>query len=53
MLIKNDRIKIADFGDCVFTNNEDFVLNSQVGTKEYWSPELECGKKHGFKTDIW
>jgi len=51
LLLQNERIKIADFGDCI--QIESFSFSAQCGTKEYFSPELEANKLHDFKTDVW
>jgi serine/threonine protein kinase len=51
LLLKDQRIKIADFGDCIRVDS--FSISTQCGTREYFSPELEANKQHDFKTDVW
>ena len=46
-------IKIGDFGECIFVGDSFPLENVKCGTKEYSSPELDYGKQHDFKTDVW
>jgi len=44
-------IALADFGAAV-TIKEGERLNSEVGTRIFWSPEF-CNKSYGMKVDVW
>lgn len=50
VLIKNDQVKIADFG---WSNLSDDFRNTYCGTPDYLSPEMILGSGHDEKLDIW
>lgn len=52
ILIKNDMLKIADFG---FSRkiNENKLMTSAVGTKAYCSPQILGQSSYTSKADIW
>lgn len=52
ILIKNDKIKLADFGFSVKLKDEHTKV-FQRGTPNYMAPEMILGKKINHKTDLW
>ena len=52
IFIKNNRIKIGDFGiSKILIGTQNTVTN--IGTPDYWPPEVYNNEKHGLKSDIW
>jgi serine/threonine protein kinase len=51
MLIKNNDLKIADFGISSFLTST--LTNFEAGTPAYQAPEIWNHKGSDFKSDIW
>jgi serine/threonine protein kinase len=52
ILIKDDILKIADFGFAKHSENNTF-LKTIVGTPAYMAPQILNHEKYTFKCDIW
>ncbi len=52
ILLKDNKIKIADFGISRIINNNDTSLSIR-GTPDYMSPEMINGSSYKYKTDVW
>lgn len=52
ILMKNDVIKIADFGFAKQTANGS-LMNSIVGTPAYMAPQILSEQQYSYKCDIW
>jgi serine/threonine protein kinase len=52
ILIKQDIIKIADFGLAKLSQNNSFQ-KTFVGTMGYMPPQILLGQKYTYKCDIW
>ncbi len=54
LLLKNNRIKLCDFGVSRMRSIESTIeLSTRVGTLCYMSPELRNNEAYGENTDIW
>jgi serine/threonine protein kinase len=53
IFIKDNKIRIGDFGISKIFNQTKDLAGSMVGTPLYMSPEQYSNKKYGFKSDIW
>jgi serine/threonine protein kinase len=53
IFIKDNKIRIGDFGISKIFNQTKDLAGSMVGTPLYMSPEQYSSKKYGFKSDIW
>ena len=51
--MKNNHIKLGDFGIARILNPHEINANTQIGTHSYLSPEIVDGKNYDYKTDIW
>jgi serine/threonine protein kinase len=51
MLIKNNDLKIADFGISSFLTST--LTNCEAGTPAYQAPEIWNHKGSDFKSDVW
>ena len=53
IFLKNDRVKLGDFGIAkVLDGTKDFA-NTCIGTPYYMSPELFKNKPYSYKSDVW
>lgn len=54
LIDENDDIKLADFGLSTFLNDSDDLVNNNVGSAYFFSPEACIGNKYkGRLNDIW
>lgn len=52
MLDPQVRVVLTDFGTAAIYNGDHDPFTSQVGTRQFWAPEL-LDKRYGLKVDIW
>ena len=52
-LMKNNHIKLGDFGIARILHPDESAANTQIGTQPYLSPEIVKGEPYDYKTDIW
>lgn len=52
ILVKDDTLKLADFGFAKQSDNGSF-MKSIVGTPMYMSPQLLKQQRYSYKCDIW
>ena len=52
-LMKNNHIKLGDFGIARILKPNEAQANTQIGTQLYLSPEIVKGEPHDYRTDIW
>ncbi len=52
MFLKNDDVKLGDFGLSISVNDTVYALSS-FGTQLYRGPELLKREAYGSKSDIW
>jgi serine/threonine protein kinase len=52
ILIKDDTLKIADFGFAKLSENNSY-LKTLVGTPAYMAPQILLEQKYTYKCDIW
>jgi serine/threonine protein kinase len=53
ILIRNNELKIADFGISRVMNSGGSIITSGVGSPAYMSPEKIRGEDYGPPRDIW
>ncbi len=53
IFLKENVIKIGDFGIAKILENEKDMAKTMIGTPFYMSPELFEGKPYNHKSDIW
>jgi serine/threonine protein kinase len=53
ILLKNNRIKIADFGFAMRSSDSKKLSSYNVGSPIYMPPEALNENKYSFKSDIW
>ncbi|KAL9658676.1 hypothetical protein ABK040_006210 [Willaertia magna] len=46
-------IVIGDFGHARTVDNSTELMNSEVGKRQYWTPEQIRNEEYDYKTDIW
>ena len=52
-LMKDNHIKLGDFGIARVLQESEAVANTQIGTQPYLSPEMVKGEPYDYRTDIW
>ena len=52
-LMKNNHIKLGDFGIARVLHGDESAANTQIGTQPYLSPEIVQGENYDYRTDIW
>ena len=52
-LMKNNHIKLGDFGIARILKPNEAQANTQIGTQLYLSPEIVKGEPYDYRTDIW
>lgn len=53
-MLKDGKVKIADFGLAMFSKDEDEAeYSDRVGSPLYMSPQILKGHKYSSKCDIW
>ena len=52
-LMKNNHIKLGDFGIARVLKIDETSAQTQIGTQPYFSPEIINGEKYDYRTDIW
>lgn len=53
LLTHDNKIKICDFGASFLVKENNENPNEMIGTAEYVSPQMICGNKYLYDTDIW
>lgn len=53
ILLKNNKVKISDFGLCKILATQDEVMKSLVGTLEYQAPEMTRDGRYRSNCDIY
>ena len=53
IFIKNNKIKLADFGISKLIDGEKHTKLSEIEKPEYVSPEVFKNEKYDFKSDVW